>query len=612
MKGGLRSGISLAMAGAMVLVGAGIAHADIVDNDVENAPAARSVVRGGTLDALYWIKKSKDGSETGGGACNPTTANPANVAITAPSGITVAGDVEAGTSTLRFTGCYDPDTGSGQQKTASFTPSATAPLGDHSISHTTTGPGTYENKANFTLRVVPRAPATVNASAVSASQIDVSWTLSADHTEVTKYHIWRATSLSGSYSEIGSVDKDANATTTQSHSNTGLSADTEYCYKVASRYTVSNTNFDGPLSTGTCVKTQQTGGGATDTTPPAVTITKVTGTGSTSQDTESPFSVFTNIATDKNENDEDIYATTIEWSANENGAYAVKLGGTSCTDAISITKGANLSAAYIAGTSTAPNSVTSKIQSSALGSDGTKTVRVCATDAASNTGTASATVTKDTTAPGVTCPSAPTFLVNEQGAEISAEVTDTGGSGPAGSADGDGKYWTKTPVSTATMGSFSGGPLLGDGITPNPTPGAALTGTDLAGNTTTAHCAYNVQPDFIGFSSPVNNPDWINKMKAGQAVPFKWRLIDANGDPISTLTSSQLSMTVSGVSCAAAGSQTDAVEELAAGSSGLQNLGDGYYQVNWKSLSSYAGSCRKVTLNFPGALSKGANFQFTK
>jgi predicted outer membrane repeat protein len=79
--------------------------------------------------------------------------------------------------------------------------------------------------------------------------------------------------------------------------------------------------------------------------------------------------------------------------------------------------------------------------------------------------------------------------------------------------------------------------------------------------------------DFRGFIAPVANPNQMNVAKAGQAIPLKWRLLDANGSPVTTLSSA--TVTVVTLACSA-GSSPDAVEEYAAGKSGLQNLGEGY------------------------------------
>jgi hypothetical protein len=114
---------------------------------------------------------------------------------------------------------------------------------------------------------------------------------------------------------------------------------------------------------------------------------------------------------------------------------------------------------------------------------------------------------------------------------------------------------------------------------------------------------------FEGFASPVNNAGALNVAKAGQAIPLKWRLTDAAGLPITNLTT--VTITVKEYACAV-GSTADQVEEYAAGGSGLQNLGDGYYQLNWKSPASYKGSCKELVLTLGNGATYSALFQFTK
>ena len=130
------------------------------------------------------------------------------------------------------------------------------------------------------------------------------------------------------------------------------------------------------------------------------------------------------------------------------------------------------------------------------------------------------------------------------------------------------------------------------------------------GSTSTA-VNLSVTFNFIGFTAPVDNPDIINITKAGQSVPLKFRLLDFYGNPILDLAS--VKVTVVSLSCTI-GATSDAIEEYAAGSSGLQNLGDGYYQWNWKTPTSYANSCKTLKLD----LGEGAGnehiayFQFRK
>lgn len=123
----------------------------------------------------------------------------------------------------------------------------------------------------------------------------------------------------------------------------------------------------------------------------------------------------------------------------------------------------------------------------------------------------------------------------------------------------------------------------------------------------TTDCNYDVQYSFSGFFQPIDN-NMPNSAKAGQTIPIKWRLTDANGVLISDPNSFvSVSSTATPGSC---GGSTDAIETYA-GSSGLQYLGDGYWQFNWKTPKSYAGQCRTMSLNLnDGASGRTAAFIF--
>ncbi len=154
--------------------------------------------------------------------------------------------------------------------------------------------------------------------------------------------------------------------------------------------------------------------------------------------------------------------------------------------------------------------------------------------------------------------------------------------------------------------SLSGGNSLGVGSFTATCSGAV----DNAGNSASPVSGhYNVTFLFTGFSSPVDNPNVMNIAKAGQAIPLKWRITDANGNPISNLTS--VTVTATSLSCTA-GTTTDQIEEYATGRSDLQNLGDGYYQWNWKTPTSYASSCKTMKLDLGEGLFHTALFQFKK
>ena len=88
------------------------------------------------------------------------------------------------------------------------------------------GNSVYSNEDDTTT-LDTEAPSGLTATAVSVSQIDLTWT---DNSNIeTGFRIERKTGLGGIYAQIDSVGLDI-----QTYSNTGLSASTEYYYRVIS------------------------------------------------------------------------------------------------------------------------------------------------------------------------------------------------------------------------------------------------------------------------------------------------------------------------------------------------------------------------------------------
>ena len=119
---------------------------------------------------------------------------------------------------------------------------------------------------------------------------------------------------------------------------------------------------------------------------------------------------------------------------------------------------------------------------------------------------------------------------------------------------------------------------------------------------------------FTGFAQPVDNstpPTTIvlNAAKAGRAIPLKWHVDTAAGTPVTTATTAIVS--VENFQCGLA-STTDDIEQTAAGESGLQNLGSGNYQLNWKSNTAWAGSCKIMHLDLGDGIMHDAYFKFAK
>ncbi len=115
---------------------------------------------------------------------------------------------------------------------------------------------------------------------------------------------------------------------------------------------------------------------------------------------------------------------------------------------------------------------------------------------------------------------------------------------------------------------------------------------------------------FYGFDRPIDNQPTVNNAKAGSVIPVKWRITDLDGIPISDPASFQ-SLTSNAISCGSLSiDPVDELEEYSPGSSGLQYLGDGYWQFNWKTPKSYAGQCRIMVLTLADQSTYTANFSF--
>jgi hypothetical protein len=234
---------------------------------------------------------------------------------------------------------------------------------------------------------------------------------------------------------------------------------------------------------------------------------------------------------------------------------------------------------------------------SEIDSDGQHALYAASRDSAGNDETLVSHALKiDRTAPAVTCDQpATSFRLNEAGGSVAATVSDTT-SGPTANT-------VSAAVDTTDVGART----------------ATVTGEDAAGNQTATACPYAVTYAFGGFFTPVDNLDAngdpiLNVVKAGRTIPLKWRLTDATGAPVTNLTSAEIS--VVGIPCTA-DAALDQLEELAATGSGLQHLGDGNYQLNWKSPTGYANSCKRLRLDLAEGSTRTpthhtADFKFTK
>jgi chitodextrinase len=101
----------------------------------------------------------------------------------------------------------------------------------------------------------PSTPAGLSANAVSASEIDLSWTASSDNTGVSGYRVSRGGT------------QIANVTSGSSYKNTGLSASTTYTYTVAAYDAAGNVSSPSVAVSATTQATQPAGDSSAPTTP---------------------------------------------------------------------------------------------------------------------------------------------------------------------------------------------------------------------------------------------------------------------------------------------------------------------------------------------------------
>ena len=144
--------------------------------------------------------------------------------------------------------------------------------------------------------------------------------------------------------------------------------------------------------------------------------------------------------------------------------------------------------------------------STSTGAGSSVTVSSSCKDLAGNSSSDSRLFKIDTTNPQLTPTlSTSTIALNQTGVTASPGATDTGGSGVASSSCG--------AISTSSVGDHT----------------VTCTATDNAGNSNSSTIHYTVGYRFGGFSSPLPK----STINAGSALPVKFQLLNAAGQPIS-------------------------------------------------------------------------------
>ena len=181
----------------------------------------------------------------------------------------------------------------------------------------------------------------------------------------------------------------------------------------------------------------------------------------------------------------------------------------------------------------------------------------------------------DTAPPTVSCSAAPSFLLNQPNATLSARVDD--------SESGVSSATVTVTVSTSTVGPKS----------------VVVSASDLAGNVGAAQCSYNIGVKLDRLISP---PTGVTSVaKASRSIPVRWRAVDFNGAPV-TDRNHFLGVDVTMSSCGRG--RTEHIDSVR--NRGMRYLGNGRWEYD-VTMPSTRG-CYSVRLNLTGA-SRAAPFR---
>jgi hypothetical protein len=218
---------------------------------------------------------------------------------------------------------------------------------------------------------------------------------------------------------------------------------------------------------------------------------------------------------------------------------------------------------------------------------GATSVSCTATDSGTLTASDSGTITVvDTIPPTITCPDNITGTVSQAIALGTPSVSDI--------VDGNPMITNNAPA-----------------IFPAGTTNVIWQATDSSGNVATCTQKVSLTYVFLGFYRPVDNPDVINVAKAGQAIPFKWSLKDANGNYVSDLATVTIYGYATLSSCAGT---TDAIEEyVATGATSLRyDAAANQFVFTSQTNKLWVGSCKMFTLVLSDGTKHQAKFNFTR
>jgi HYR domain len=565
--------VTVALAGLVA-----VASADNLTSDAATTTGITTFTAGDSTTITYQLVANSAPSGDASG-CDATAAKPVTVTINAPAAVSAP-------ASLSFTGCGNANT-----KAATF--SSSTP-GSYSITHSISGGVTgskFNDQADFTLTVnapppppntapTLALPSDIGAEATGPDGATVTYTATADDNEdgalAPTCSPASGTKFALGITQVNCAVTDSGGLTTTGMFNVIVRDTTPPSLSLPGDITKEATGPNGAPATFTATATDIVDGilpagcdhSSGDTFPLGTTTVTCSATDGHGNSASGTFDV---TVVDTTPPDLNLPSDTTAEATGPNGA-AVTFTATA-NDVVD--GGVPVVCDHSSG-DTFPL--------------GTTTVSCSATDAHSNAASGSFKVTvQDTTPPALSLPADISVF-----AASNSQATVTYSASASDLVDGP------VPVSCqpSSGSSFSAG-----------TTTVNCSATDAHGNTGTGSFKVAVSYNWSGFFQPIDN-GVMNVAKAGSTIPAKFSL---GGDQGLNILYSSAYPSSGSLSCSA-DSTTDAIEEYSTTTvSGLKyDSLAGQYIYNWKTTSSWAGTCRQLIVRLADGTYHRADFKFTK
>jgi hypothetical protein len=166
------------------------------------------------------------------------------------------------------------------------------------------------------------------------------------------------------------------------------------------------------------------------------------------------------------------------------------------------------------------------------------------------------------------------------------------------------------PGGTPVQGSFTYSPAAGQVLDARPSQTLSVTFQPASGNYASASRSVTIAVlyPWSGFFEPVNNPQVLNRARAGTAIPVRFSLGGSRPSPVLASGSPE----VSSVGCP--NWNTDQIEQtVSASSSSLRyESSTGQYVYTWKTSTTWANGCRRLRITLKDGTRHEAYFRFVR